>query len=143
MVSISKQDVTQLKELVLQAIFDQKPLPGSNKPLFFPDLPFILSQQTDLYVFDEQIDTPIHLDNQTVQVVTRAYLNRIADSLKKVIYFQFQKISMENDTVSLSLDAKVLTAPGSRILNLSHMQLKFQKVQSEWKVFDEPSYLSS
>ncbi len=146
MISISNEDLTLLKEKALRAILNNQLLPGSNRPLFFPDLPFILSEQNDIYVLDEHIKTTIYLEsnNKPIQVVSKASLNEIADNLKKVIYFQFQTESLQNDSVLLGLDAKVLTsAPNSRTQDLSKMQIKFQKVQNEWKVVDEPTYLSS
>lgn len=146
MISISNEDLTQLKEQALKAILNQQLLPGSSRPLSFPDLPFILSEQTDIYVLDEHIKSPIFLESKRkhIQVVSQTSLNEVADNLKKVIYFQFKTEDLENDTVLLKLDAKILTTtPKSRTQDLSNMQIKFQKIENEWKVVDEPSFMSS
>lgn len=141
---ISIEELSQLKEQALTAILNNQALPGSDKALQFPDLPFILSEQQELYLLDEYIKTTVYLRNKSVKVVSPEHLQGIADKMRKVIYFQIQTSSSGSEDVSMSVEAKILTAsPHSRIQDLTNMQLKFQKVQNEWRIVDEPSYLSA
>lgn len=143
--TISDKELSQLKEEVLKAIVNNQPLPGSINPLTFPDLNFVLNQP-DVYLKDTDVKNTVHIKNlnKSVQVVSEEILKQVADKIGKVIYLQFQTTELEKDNFMLSLEAKVLSsALNYRKMNLSNMQMKFQKVGNDWKIIDQPTSLSS
>ncbi len=141
---IPAQELARLKEQVLYAVLNNQTLPGSNNRLAFADLPFVLTQP-DIYLVDNEIKNSIHIEkiNKQVQVVSEDFLRRQNTGPGKIIYFQFQTTESGNDNLWLSLDAKVLSAGAQQADNLTSMQMKFQKVQNEWRIMDEPTTLSA
>lgn len=142
---ISDTELSQLKEEVLKAIVNNRPVPGSTSPLTFPDLNFVLSQP-DVYLRDIDVKSAVRIEklNKSIQILSEERLKQIADNIGKVIYLQFQTAELEKDNLMLSLEAKVLSpAPNYRKMNLSNMQMNFRKVGKDWKMIGHPTSLSS
>lgn len=142
---ISDKELSQLKEKVIKAIVNNQPVPGSSNPLSFPDLNFVLSQP-DIFLNDINVKSavPIEKLNKSIQIVSEERLKQIADKFGKVIYLQFQTTELEKGDLVLSLEAKVISSPPDyRKMNLTSMQMKFQKVGNDWKMIDQPTSLSS
>ena len=142
--SISGEELSELKESVLKATLNNKPLPGSNQPLAFPDLPFILTQP-GIYVVDHDIKHSIPLEeiHKTVQVLSEDVLPEKAGESGKVIYFQFRTANQEKDNLSLTLEAKTFFSADRRKQILTSVQMQFKRLGNEWKIVDDPISLSS
>lgn len=142
--TISENKLAKLKEKVLKSILNNQLIPGSNKTLSFPDLPFVLTQP-DIYLVDDSIRKTITIEkiNKPVQIVSEEFLNQKASESGKVIYFQFHAEKSGITNLVLSLEAKVLSSSDQRTSSLTSMQMKFQKVGKEWIMIDEPTSLSA
>lgn len=142
--TISAGELADLKEKVLKAVLNNQTIPGSNKPLNFPDLPFVLTQP-DIYLVDDTVRNTITIDkiNKPVQVVAQEFLNQKTSESGKIAFFKFSTKKSGKDNLILSLETKLVSSSDHRISSLTSMQLKFQKVGKEWKMIDEPTSLSA
>ena len=86
--TISENELAKLKEKVLKAVLNNQTMPGSNKILNFPDLPFVLTQ-ADIYLVDDNIRNTITIEkiNKPVQTVSQEFLKQKTSESGKVIYF--------------------------------------------------------
>lgn len=142
---IEKQELSQLKELVLQSIFNQNPFPGSITPLNFPDLQFVISQP-EIYLLDQDIKGNIFIPKlkKSVLIKSEDTIENIATKLGKVVYLKFQTTGLERGMVVLNLQAKIQSSfPNKQKSNLTSMQMKFRRINNEWEIIDQPISLSS
>jgi len=142
--TISETELAKLKEKVLKAVLNNQAMPGSDKSLNFPDLPFVLNQP-DIYLVDDTIKNTITIEkiNKPLQVVSQEFLNQKASESGNITYFQFHTKKSGKDNLLLSLETKIISPSNQRSSSLTSMQLKFQKVGKEWKMIDEPTSLSA
>lgn len=140
----SDENLSQLKEDVLNAVLNDRPFQGKSKRLSFADLPFVLSQPA-IYLVDEDVKNNIGVEklNKTIQIVTEEFLKQHPEKNGKTIYFQFHTTKQETDTILLSLDAKVYSFSDKQSSNLSSMQMTFKKDGNAWELMDEPTSLSA
>ena len=142
---IEKQELSQLKELVLQSIFNQNPFPGSITPLNFPDLQFVISQP-EIYLLDQDIKGNIFIPKlkKSVLIKSEDTIENIATKLGKVVYLKFQTTGLERGMVVLNLQAKIQSSfPNKQKSNLTSMQMRFRRINNEWEIIDQPISLSS
>lgn len=142
--TISENELAKLKEKVLKAVLNNQTMPGSNKSLNFPDLPFVLNQP-DIYLVDDTIKNNITIEkiNKPLQVVSQEFLNQKTSEAGNITYFKFNTKKSGKDNLLLTLEAKVVSPSNQRASSLTSMQLKFQKVGKEWEMIDEPTSLSA
>ena len=141
---IPQNELALLKENVLRAVLNNQALPGSDRPLHFPDLPFVLSQP-DIYLVDDDVRNDIHIESlgKQVQLMSEAALASKQGASGKVIFFQFHTSGISENSLNLRLDAKVQSAGDSRKHSLTSMEIKLEKVGDEWQMADEPTSLSA
>ena len=127
--SIPESELTRLKEEVLKAALNNQSMPGSNKSLNFPDLPFVLNQP-DIYLVDDTIKNNIAIEkiNKPVQVVSQEFLNKKTSEAGNITYFKFSTKKSGKDNLLLTLESKIVSSSDQRSSSLTSMQLKFQKV---------------
>jgi hypothetical protein len=142
--AIPQNELALLKESVLRAVLNNQALPGSDRPLHFPDLPFVLSQR-EIYLVDDDIRTDIHIESlgKPVQLISEATLADRQGASGKVVYFQFHTSEVSEKSLKLRLDAKVQSAGYSRTLSLTSMELKLEKDGDKWQMTNEPTSLSA
>ena len=142
--AIPQSELALLKERVLRAILNNQALPGSDRPLHFPDLPFVLSQP-HIYLADNDIRGDINIESlgKPVQVTSETALAEGHKASGKVVYFQFRTSGESEDSFKLYLDANVQSAADSRKTALTSMEMKFRKIGDEWQMIDEPTSLSA
>lgn len=118
---------------------------GSSKPLIFPDLHLVVAQ-SDIYLIDTAIKSDMYIKtlNKPVKLVSEERLRQVAGNVGKVVYLQFQTAALESDSVTLRLEAKIMSAMlNHRKMNLSSMELKFKKNDDGWNMIEQPTSLSS
>ena len=142
--AITENELAKLKENVLRAVLNNQTMPGSDKSLNFPDLPFVLNQ-TDIYLVDDTIKENITIEkiNKPLQVVSQEFLNQKANETGNITYFKFNSKKSGKDNLLLTLETKVVSSSNQRSSSLTSMQMKFQKVGKDWKMIDEPTSLSA
>lgn len=136
--------LAKLKEDVLDAILNNKLFQEKNIQLSFADLPFVLSQ-ADVYLVDNDVKHNINIEklNKPIKIVTEDFVKQHAEQNGKTIYFQFESIKQETNTILLNLIAKIYSSADNRISNLSSMQMTFKNVGGEWEIMDAPTSLSA
>ena len=142
--AITENELAKLKENVLRAVLNNQTMPGSDKSLNFPDLPFVLNQ-TDIYLVDDTIKENITIEkiNKPLQVVSQEFLNQKANETGNITYFKFNSKKSGKDNLLLTLETRVVSSSNQRSSSLTSMQMKFQKVGKDWKMIDEPTSLSA
>ena len=142
--AITENELAKLKENVLRAVLNNQTMPGSDKSLNFPDLPFVLNQ-TDIYLVDDTIKENITIEkiNKPLQVVSQEFLNQKANETGNITYFKFNSKKSGKDNLLLTLETKVVSSSNQRSSSLTSMQMKFQKVGKDWKMIDAPTSLSA
>ena len=142
--AITENELAKLKENVLRAVLNNQTMPGSDKSLNFPDLPFVLNQ-TDIYLVDDTIKENITIEkiNKPLQVVSQEFLNQKANETGNITYFKFNSKKSGKDNLLLTLETKVVSSSNQRSSSLTSMQMKFQKVGKDWKMIELPTSLSS
>ncbi len=142
---ISDDEMAQIKKQVLKAIFDDQHGSGSIPHLFFPDI-HLVSEQSEIYLVDDTIKKPMRIEklNKNIMAVTDNTLETLANERGKIIYLQFRTENIKKDFLTLNLEAKIFSPSlDHRKINLSNMQMNFQKHNNIWKIVDQPIYLSS
>ena len=135
----------QLQELLLKAVLLGQQLPGTDQPIRFPDLPFIL-RQSPVLLIDENVANSISIKEVStpVRILSQETLLQEARTRGDITYLHFQPLRVEDDIVQLTIEAKICPRnPGQPILGLSGVQVMFQKVSGEWQVVGEPIIFSS
>lgn len=140
---IPESELSKLKEQVLNAVLNDQSMPGSNKKLHFPDLPFVLDQP-DIYLMDDSIRNTITIEkiNKPLQVVSQETIDQKVKESGRITHFMFHTKQAGKEKLLLTLETKV-ASPGQRASSLTSMQLKFQKFGKEWKIIEEPTSLSA
>lgn len=139
----SGKDFSDLKQAVLNAVFNDEALPGSATPLRFPDLALLL-HQPQVYLLDESFTKPVYIEKikKPLVVLSEKSLTETAGKSDKLIYLQFSVQNEGANDVHLSLESKVLSE-NKRPVVLSSLQLRFRQVNHRWQVVDQPTFLSS
>lgn len=134
-----------LQVILLKAVLLGQPLPGQPQPIRFPDLSFITRQPTILLARKNLVG-PIYLKElpKPLQTISAEALLRESQTHGNVAYLQFQRPEVMDNTVGLTLEAKIATRdPDQKELGLSSIYVKFLKLADEWKVIDEPVYFAA
>jgi len=140
---ITTEELAQLKLAVLNSVLNDKPFPGSDIILRFPDLPFVLTQ-TAVYLADEEVKETVLLEklNKPLQLVTEEKLKEITTQ-GKTIFFKFRPEKAAENAFLLSLDASVYSSIQERTSILSSLRIKFQKEEGSWVLKESPTFLSA
>jgi hypothetical protein len=132
-------EISQLQNLLLQAVLLGTPLPGASDPVRFPDLPFV-TRQANVIVLDENLSGPITI-SMPVRVLSADAIRQEAEQRADVVYFQFAAPRFEGDQLDLTLAARIAPhAPASGMLGLSSIHARFHKVGDQWQLVGEPIY---
>ena len=137
--------LAHLQETLLVAVLSGQSLPGSDNPIRFPDLSFVL-QQPKILLLDENLAGSISLKDSPVpvRIISRDDLQKEAHAEGDRAYLHFRPPQGSADSVRLTLEASIATQnPAQRTLGLSSMNVSFQKVGNRWQVGDEPAMLAS
>ena len=140
-----KAEIGKLQGMLLTALFSGQPLPGANTPMNFPDLPTVVSQP-NVILADENLDQKVQVKGspKPVKILSLAEIRAQARAGQDLIYLHFQPANVGDDSVGLTLAAKIMPAnPDQRTLGLSTVQIKFRKVGAEWLAESAPMYSAS
>lgn len=135
----------QLQELLLKAVLLGQKLPGLNQVVQFPDLPFLLQEST-VTLIDENLANSVSAEGVLVpvRILSLEALLKEAHAQGNIAYLRFQPLEIEDDTVRLTLEAKICTHdPNQPILGLSGIQVTFQRISGDWQVVNEPVLFSN
>jgi hypothetical protein len=138
--------IRQLQEALLEALLLNRPLPGSTKPIVFPDLALILRQST-IPLIDENLVGLISIEGlpKPVRILSLDALLEEARAKGNLAYLRFQPAErVSSDAVRLTLQAGIAPdEPGQHALGLSGVQINVQKIGDQWKAIDEPIFFAS
>ena len=139
------EELRHLQEALLKAVLSGEPLPGSDRPVRFPDLSFILRQPA-VILLDENLAGSISAEElpMPVRILSLEVLLEEARTQGDTAYLQFQPAEREDDTVRLTLQAKIATrVPDQPTLGLSGIMVEFQKVSEGWEATGDPVFLAT
>lgn len=131
--------------MLLTALLSGQPLPGSDKPINFPDLPTVVSQP-NVILADENLDEKVQVkaSPKPVKILSIDEIREQARTGQDLIYLHFQPPGVGDNSVGLTLAAKIMPAnPDQRTMGLSTVQIKFHKAGDEWLAESEPVYSAS
>ncbi len=135
----------QLQQTLLQAVLSREFLPGGRQPVEMPDLSFVLRQPTVL-LSNENLARSISLEGLPlpVRVLSQQDVVEQARQSGDLAYLRFQPAQQEDDTVRLTLEARIVPQdPSLHALGLSGIQAKFRRVEGEWETVDEPNFFAT
>ena len=140
----SDENLSKLKEDVLNSVLNNLPFQQKNINLNFADLPFILAQPV-VYLVDKDVKNNLNIDklNKPIEIVTEEFLKKNPDKSGNTVFLKFNTTKQAPDTILLSLDAKNYSSNDERISNVSSMQITFKKDGNSWEILDEPTSLSA
>jgi hypothetical protein len=141
----SRKEILDLQEIVLRAVLEGVPLPGSNLAIRFPDLAF-LQRQDAIYVAGEEMAGRMISGSapKAVRIVPVEALRAKAKESPGIAYLQFGRARIEDDNVELTLEGRMAAAdPRQPALGLSSVHVRFHKVGGRWEVSGEPVYSAS
>lgn len=143
--TVSDEVIGQLQELVLKAILLGQRLPGIDRSVRFPDLPFVLQKST-VTLIDENLANSVSIAGISVpvRILSQEALLEEAREQGDIAYLRFQPPGIEDNVVRLTLEAKVCPHDSSQpVLGLSGIQVTFQKISGNWQVVNEPILFSN
>jgi hypothetical protein len=136
--------VEQLRATMLRAVLAQQPLPGSERPISFPDLAFITSAPRLLIVDDNlsaQFD-PGEL-GRPVEVVIQAEVRARAEREGDLAYVYYQPAEWLNERVRIAIEVRMApTQPDLRPLGLGGISATFAQTDGDWIVVDGPTVMA-
>jgi hypothetical protein len=146
MCEVKEELIGQLQETLLKALLLNQPLPGSTKPIVFPDLSLILRQST-IPLIDENLAKSICVAAlaKPVRVLSLDDLLEEARAQGNLAYLRFQPAErLSFDVVRVTLQAGLAPDdPDQHTMGLSGIQVKFQKVADQWRAIDEPVFFAT
>lgn len=129
----------------MTAVLSGQPLPGSATPVTFPDLAIVLSQP-NITLADENLEDKVQVkpSPKPIRILSIDEIREQARNGQDLIYLHFQPPSVGDDSVGLTLAAKIMPAdPDQRTMGLSVVQIKFHRVGDEWRIQSPPMFSSS
>jgi hypothetical protein len=135
------ETLRHLQTLLLRAILQDQPLPGSGQSLSVPDLRFVLRQPAIL-LSSENLAGSVSIEGlpKPLHVLSPEELIEKSREQGEVAYLRFQPAKQNADTVQLTIEARLATADTERApLGLGGTQVVFQRVGDEWTVATPPA----
>lgn len=135
------ETLQHLQTLLLGAVLRGEPLPGSDQPVSFPDLSFILRQPAVL-LSSENLAGPVSVPglSSPLRVLDPEELTAESGERGEAAYLRFQPATQAGDTVRLTLEARIAIAdPGQTPLGLSAIQAAFEPSGDGWRVANPPA----
>ena len=135
------ETLRHLQTLLLRAILQDQPLPGSGQSLSVPDLRFVLRQPAIL-LSSENLAGSVSIEGlpKPLHVLSPEELIEKSREQGEVAYLRFQPAKQNADTVQVTIEARLATADTERApLGLGGTQVVFQRVGSEWTVATPPA----
>ena len=135
------ETLRHLQTLLLRAILQDQPLPGSGQSLSVPDLRFVLRQPAIL-LSSENLAGSVSIEGlpKPLHVLSPEELIEKSREQGEVAYLRFQPAKHKADTVQLTIEARLATADTERApLGLGGTQVVFQRVGDEWTVATPPA----
>jgi hypothetical protein len=142
---VSQREIGQLQQNLLRSVLTGQPLPGSTRPINFPDLSFVLRQPTIL-VNNANLATPLAMQEhpKPMRIVSQRDIDLEAQSQGDVTFFQFQPPKVSENEVELTLEARIARRPPEKgMLGLSNLHVKFRKLAGKWESVGEPIYFAA
>jgi hypothetical protein len=142
---LSASVIGQLQEALLKAVLLREPLPGVSQPLAFADLAFVLNQP-EILVSNEHVAGPIAINDapRSVRVLSPSDIAKLVrHATGDVVFLRFQQPEVANDTVGLTLEAKLVPRDGGQQpLGLSGVQVRFRKIGGRWQADEPPAHFA-
>jgi hypothetical protein len=136
--------VEQLRATMLRAVLAQEPLPGSERPISFPDLAFITGAPRLLIASDnlsEQFDPGD--PGKPVEVVPHPDLRARAEREGDLPYVYFQPAEWLDERVRIAFEVRMApTQPDLRPLGLGGISATFAPDNGDWVVVDGPTVMA-
>jgi hypothetical protein len=134
-----------LQETLLRAVLAKESLPGGRQPVELPDLSFVLRQPAVL-LSNENLARSVSLEALPVpvRVLSPQDIAEEGSTSGDIAYLRFQPAQEEDDTVRLTLQASIVPRdPGLLALGLSGIQVRFQQIEDQWEIVDEPAFFAT
>lgn len=126
-----------MQQSIIDSIFNDIPLPGKSQSIDFPDLN-LLNKEQHLFLLDENLYGKLSLPEKlNIRTITKHELKNLVKDHLIYIHFQPPKIYEKNVTFTLELKfvSSSLKAP---IMGLGGIQVKFENLNENWEVLEEP-----
>jgi len=141
--AVTRDELSALQSRLLGAVLARAPLEPGGPPLQLPDLEFVLRHST-VYVLDENVDGVLAVDGPVpVRVVSRHELAAAAREAGDVAYLAFRSPDARDETVRLTLEARIASGEERPELGLSAVQVTFERAPEGWRVAGPPTFLAS
>ena len=128
--------------MVVRAAVQGLPLPGTDRPVRFPDLAFIMRHRA-IFLMDDNLPEPLSLENSPKPLVILS-LASLKEEVRKdgdIAYLQFGPPTFKANVLQLTLSGRLLRNDGFlSSLGLSDIHVKFQKIGEKWWAVSPPSF---
>ena len=142
---MSSSEVGQLQATLLEAILEEKSLPGSKRQLSFPDLSFILGQPVPV-IAKENLASPELLEESSfsLEILPLSKIRERADNDGDISYLRFKTVEQEGDTIRFSLHGEIAPQdPDQQLLGLSGVRVGFRRADSnDWELAEDPVFFA-
>jgi hypothetical protein len=137
--------LSRLQEATVQAVLQQKRLPGGDRPIRLPDVSFLLREDTVLLADENLAGTVSFADAPVpVRILSLEAILEQARAQGDVAFLQFQPAELGEGVIKLTLQAKLAARdPSRRPLGLSGMQVRFEETADGWQAAEEPSFFAA
>jgi hypothetical protein len=133
----SEEALRELQEGLLQAVLLERPLPGMQRPLAFPDRAFLV-RQPEIPVVDENLAPGVAVGETPLRIVSSQALSELS-ARAEVAYLRFLPVAVEGDNVTLTLEARLASPePARPELGLSTVRATFRRVDGGWEAAGDP-----
>ena len=134
---LSHAELGALQQILISSVLTGSPLPGASQPASLPDLDWVL-RQPEILLSDEDL-----MGNPSVDSPSRLLRIVTASELKPgSAYLQLSHSGTSDSAVTLRMEVRVASAPGTRAALLSSIMVMFRHEAGQWIVPDEPVMLA-
>lgn len=135
--------IHELQAMLMRSVLTGQPLPGSDRPVSFPDRAFI-DRQSVVYLEDENLEGDLSLEelSREVRVESRDAIRAQAQSQGEVAYLHFEPPQVSGEEITLTLKGKLVSRQGATA-GLSGVQVKFREHLGKLEVVGDPAYFAA
>ena len=131
--SASQEDLRTMQETLLRAVLLGEPLPGTSVGLAMPDLQFVTGGDS-VRLLNENLHGPLSVPEspKPLQMVNRSDLSRGPEAASQGAYFRFAQSVVNENTVRITLEARMPPNASGTELGLSNVQIEFVRSGDRW-----------
>jgi hypothetical protein len=135
------RELAELQEMLLEAVLGRGVLPGSRRPIVLPDLDFVVQENEDVVISDENLLGEGAAGGQ-VRVLSVEEIRQEAERRGQLGYLRFQPAEVEGHSVRFTLEGRIARS-GADDAGLSGVQTTFALSGGEWRLEEEPAYFAA